>query len=213
VLDTETANSLDDPLVYDLGWVVTDKRGKVYEKRSYINYDVYARERDLMRTAYYAKKLPMYEGQIKNKERKIVSWENLRRIFRRDMEKYNITTVCAHNAYFDLKALNTTERYITKSKWRYFFPKEIEIWDTMKMAEDVLVNSPTYRQWAEERNYWTGNRPRLTAEILYRFISCNEDFEEEHTGLADVLIEKEILAYCFRKHKKMRKGVFEKKTP
>ena len=50
---------------------------------------------------------------------------------------------------------------------------------------------------------------KMTAEILYRFISGNEEFDEEHTGLADVMIEKEILAYCYRQHKKMRKKLWE----
>ena len=53
-------------------------------------------------------------------------------------------------------------------------------------------------------------QPRFTAEILYRFISGNKDFIENHTGLEDVMIEKEILAYCFRQHKAMRKGLFER---
>ena len=50
---------------------------------------------------------------------------------------------------------------------------------------------------------------RLTAEILYRFIE-RQSFIESHTGLEDVLIEKEILAYCKRQHKKMRKKLYEK---
>ena len=39
---------------------------------------------------------------------------------------------------------------------------------------------------------------RFTAEIIYRFITNNLNFEEAHTGLEDVLIEKEILAYCLK---------------
>ena len=30
ILDTETANSLEQPLPYDLGWVVTDRQGNSY---------------------------------------------------------------------------------------------------------------------------------------------------------------------------------------
>jgi hypothetical protein len=37
-----------------------------------------------------------------------------------------------------------------------------------------------------------------TAEIIYRFITNDLQFEESHTGLADVLIEKEILRFCFQ---------------
>jgi len=51
-------------------------------------------------------------------------------------------------------------------------------------------------------------RPRATAEILYKYISGDIDFAEDHTGLEDVLIEKEIFAKCVRQHKKMRKTAF-----
>ena len=34
------------------------------------------------------------------------------------------------------------------------------------------------------------------------------DFMESHTGLEDVMIEKEILAHCFRQHKAMRKKLY-----
>ena len=37
----------------------------------------------------------------------------------------------------------------------------------------------------------------------------NTDFIESHTALEDVMIEKEILAYCYRQHKKMRKKLWE----
>ena len=39
VLDTETANAFDDPLVYDVGFVIIDKKGNIYETFSYVvNY-------------------------------------------------------------------------------------------------------------------------------------------------------------------------------
>jgi hypothetical protein len=34
------------------------------------------------------------------------------------------------------------------------------------------------------------------------------EFKESHTGLEDVLIEKEILCYCYAKHKKMVKEMW-----
>ena len=39
-------------------------------------------------------------------------------------------------------------------------------------------------------------------------ISKNNDFTESHTGLEDVLIEKEILVYCFKQHKKMERRLW-----
>ena len=35
----------------------------------------------------------------------------------------------------------------------------------------------------------------------------NLDFEEEHTGLADAIVESQILARCFKSHKKIDKKI------
>jgi hypothetical protein len=128
-----------------------------------------------------------------------------------DMAKYHITEVMAHNARFDLNALNTIQRWTTKSKYRYWFPYGTEIWDTMKMARDVMHKMPTYCQFCEKHDLLTkAGKPSAKAEDLFRFISHDPGFIESHTGLEDVQIEREILWYCLRQHKKMRKGLFEK---
>jgi hypothetical protein len=51
-------------------------------------------------------------------------------------------------------------------------------------------------------------RLSMTAENLYRFIINDPEYVEEHTALEDVMIEKEILAYCYRQHKKMDKKLW-----
>ena len=216
--DTETANTLlaDDGsldmtsvLVYDIGWQVIDKRGNVYEEKSYIVRDVFMGEKDLMKSAYYAKKIPQYWEDIKSGARVVASFYDIRKDFLDTMARYNTKTVAAHNARFDYRALNGTQRYLTKSKFRYFFPKDVEVWDTLKMARDVISKRPTYVRFCQEHGYMTkNNRPQLTAEVLYRYITQNTDFIESHTGLEDVDIERQILAYCFRTHKAMRKALW-----
>ena len=47
------------------------------------------------------------------------------------------------------------------------------------------------------------NNISTSAENAYRYIKKLIDFKESHTGLEDVQIEIEIMAYCFRQHKKM----------
>jgi DNA polymerase III epsilon subunit-like protein len=129
-----------------------------------------------------------------------------------DMAEYHITEIVAHNARFDLNALNTTLRWQTKSRFRYWFPYGTEIWDTMKMARDVIHKMPTYRAFCEEHELLTKNgRLSTTAENLYRFIIDDVDFTESHTGLEDVQIEREIMFYCYRQHKPMRKLLFEQR--
>ena len=221
VLDCETApcdKTLEEVapinmLVYDLGWVVTDKCGNVYEKRSFINTDIFFEEKNLMNSAYYADKIPEYEADLKSGNRVPATFYEIRMALLADIEKYNIKQVFAHNMRFDYGSLNNTQRWLTKSKYRYFFPKTVDICDTLKLSRQLIATMPTYKQYCKENGYMTKNhQPRLTAEIIYRFISGNEDFEEEHKGLQDCMIEKEILAYCYRKHKKMNPLLWENKT-
>ena len=209
VLDTETANSMDDPMMYDIGGAIVDKRGHVYESFSFVIYDVFCADRALFDTAYYAAKRPMYEAQIARGERRIVGIYTARRHIHMLCEKWNVKAIIAHNARFDYKSTNYTLRYITKSKTRYFLPYGVPLWDTLKMAQDTICKQPTYKRWCERNGYLQKNgKPRATAEILYRYITLNNDFIESHTGLEDVLIEKEIFVRCVAQHKKMRKSVW-----
>ena len=211
VLDTETANSLENPLVYDIGWAIVDKYGKVYRKRSFVNREIFFLENELMKSSYYAEKLPIYYKRIANGETTVANWQTIKKILWQDMAEFETNIVSAHNARFDYSATATTQRWLTKSAYRYFFPYGTEVWDTLKMARDVIGKMPTYRKWCEVNGYICRNgQLKMTAEVLYRFISGNENFDEEHTGLADVLIEKDILAYCYRQHKPMRKKLWER---
>ena len=221
VLDTETC-PLDrefngvipqNMFVYDIGWAVVDKSGNVYETKSYVNRDIFFDEKKLMESSYYAEKLPQYYEDIRTGKRKVANWYTIKKDLADTLEKYNTNIVCAHNARFDDGAIKNTQRWLTKSKYRYFLPKGTVIWDTMKMANDVIAKTPTYKAFCKENGYMTSHktpRPQVKAEVIYRYITGDNNFIESHTGLEDVLIEKEIMAYCFRKHKKMRKELYAK---
>ena len=218
VLDTETC-PMDkeltevmpsNMLTYDCGWAVVDKRGNVYKTRSFVNADIFIGEKDLMKSAYYANKLPQYWEDIESGKRILTSFYNIRKALLEDIEEYSVTEVFAHNMRFDYGTLNTTQRWETKSKYRYFFPIGVEICDTLKMARDIISKMPTYINFDSENGYLTKNgQVQLKAETIYRFIMQDTDFIESHTALEDVMIEKEILAYCYRQHKKMRKKLWE----
>lgn len=219
-LDTETANgfidesgklNLDYSLVYDLGWAVCDKYGNIFLERSFVIYEVYVGLKEAMKSAYYANKIPQYEIDMKKGDRKMVTLNTARKILLQDIKNYGVKSIFAHNTIFDLKALNNTIRYVTKSKYRFFFPRTIVLWDTLKMARDVVCTKKSYINFCKENGYMTAHKkpqPRATAEILYRFITGNNNFVENHTGLEDVQIESQILAYCFKQKKHMQKELF-----
>ena len=217
-LDTETANTIaedgklcmDYVLPYDFGWCVMDSKGTVYVRRSFINSDIFYGEPELMTSAYYANKIPMYEREIAEGKRIVANTYEIRKALHEDIETYGVKALMAHNARFDHRAMNNIQRWTTKSKYRYFLPKDIEIWDTMKMARSVIHKMPTYRKFCEKHGFLTATgKLSTTAENLYRFITKNPDFVESHTGLEDVEIEKEIFLYCKRQHKPMVKKLWE----
>lgn len=217
VLDTETC-PVDKTLTevrpenmwtYDCGWAVVDKRGKVYKTRSFINSDIFVHEKELMQSSYYAKKIPQYWEDIKTGKRIMTTFYEIRKALLEDIAEFEVKEIFAHNMRFDLGTLNTTQRWLTKSKYRYFFPYNLTICDTLKMARDVILKMPTYKSFCEKHGFLTVNgRLSASAENLYRFILKNPTFIESHTALEDVMIEKEILAYCYKQHKAMRKKLY-----
>ena len=199
-LDTETTNSLEDPLVYDLGYAIIDKHGTIYKTESFIVSDIFFQD-DLMASAYYAKKLPLYYKDIKVGSRKVVSLYEARRQLKEDITTYSVQAVLAYNMAFDYLSTNTTQRYTTKSKYRYFIPYGVPIWCIWNMACNTICNSKKYVEWcltvgevSEKGNIKT------SAETVYKYLLLDENFTESHTALEDVMIEAEIFATCVKRY-------------
>ena len=216
ILDTETCNiqKLEkvmpgNNLTYDIGYsVIEPATAEVICEKSYIVREIFFGEMDRMKSCYYAEKLPRYFKDIAEGKREIKTFMDVLMDIITTARRENCVAIVAHNARFDIDALNTTFEWLYGIKTKVL--DSFEIWDSMKMAK-TFADRPTYRKFCEENGYMTKHktpRPRATAEILYRYISANYDFVEEHQGLADVEIESIIFVYCMRQHKKMRKSLF-----
>ena len=208
VLDVETTNNImeskhNDGLVYDIGFVVTDKKGNIYAKRSFAIKEIFD-WKELMDTAYYKNKLPKYFEKLKNKQmEKITIWQARKRI-KSAMEYFGITEVYAYNASFDYTTLNNTVRYLSGSACRWFFPYGTKICDIWHIACQVLGTQKTF-QWENIRN----EKGNLITNAERMFGYCEQfEFEEEHTGLADAIVESQILARCLKSHKSIKKNIY-----
>jgi hypothetical protein len=216
VFDTEVCNcpQIDGQLdvangqFYDLGLQIVDKDGYVYDEYSIVNTDVFFGMPQAMKEAYFADKIPQYRKEIKEGKRDLMNTWEIYKLIRWLCNEWDIKACVAHNARFDIKVTNATLRYQTKSKRRWFFPYGMPIWDTMKMANDTICKQKRYRDFCESNGYMTNHatpQVRKTAEILWRYLTDDVTFEEEHTGLADVEIEAQIFAECVRQHKAMER--------
>ena len=208
VLDVETANSTDDALVYDLGGAVCDKHGNIFDSFSFVVRDIFDLESDLMASAYYAHKLPKYHEGLRAGSFNRVSFYTARKHIADLIKSYGIKEVFAYNANFDMTALNKTQRWLTKSKYRYFLPYGVKFNCIWHMACQTICSQKTYRKWAIANGLVSdkGNL-KTSAETVYAYISNIDDFEEQHTGLQDVLIEVAILAHVFRQKKKVDRSI------
>lgn len=209
VLDVETTNNNmeskhNDGLVYDIGFVITDKKGNIYCKRSFAISEIFDWS-ELMSSAYYKNKLPLYYERIKaGLMEKISFWQARKRILQA-IEYFNIKEVYAYNASFDYTTLNNTARFLSGSACRWFFKyNTVEICDIWHIACQVLGTQKTFQK--ENVRNAKGNLI-TSAERMFAYISCDETFEEEHTGMNDSIIESQILARCFSNHKKMLKNI------
>ena len=208
VIDTETCNTIEQPLPYDIGYAICDRMGNIALERSFVVAEMFLDHKDLMKSAYFAEKIPNYWEDIKKGTREIKSIFNIRKQILADMRAYKVKKVGAYNMGFDKRALNNLIRYCSKSFLRWFFPFGTQYFCIWNMACSTLLNTTSFVKFALKNGRVSDKNNLLTsAEVCYQFITDNVGFTEEHTGLEDVRIEVEILARCYKTHKKLNKEI------
>lgn len=208
IIDTETANSVEQPLPYDVGYVIYDTdTDEILVSRSFIVAEIYL-DREMMNSAYYAEKIPHYEKGLRNGSRQMKRLLTIRKQITEDMKTFNCHTVGAYNLGFDKRASNNDIRFITASKLRWFFPYGVEWMDIWTMACTSFMRSVHYIKWALANGEVSeAGNIKTSAEVAYRYITKNTDFVEEHTGLEDVLIETAIFKKVFNGRMKYESGI------
>lgn len=193
ILDSETANGLLQPLFYDFGWVILDViTQEILCVRSFVCAEIFL-DRELMASAYYAKKIPQYEADIASGKRTLARLSTIRRIFAEDVKNFGVTAIGAYNMSFDKRASNNTERLVTSSKYRWFFPYGLEYFCVWHMACSSILRSKRFIDWAIENECVSAHgNIQTSAEVVYRYLLKNTNFDEKHMGLDDALIETEI---------------------
>lgn len=104
------AVSIAKPLIYDLGWQVVDRHGRIYAKRKFLITEIFSVPA-VFDTAYYAEKRPLYLEMLRKGEIELVDWKTATAYLEYDLQY--VESVGAYNAMFDYKkAIPFTELYI-----------------------------------------------------------------------------------------------------
>ena len=209
VIDTETANSVEQPLPYDVGYaIVNTETGEIYTEKSFVVAEIFFDD-ELMKGAYFADKIPQYWEDIKAKKRIVKSICNIRREIKKDMQTYSVSKVGAYNMGFDNRATKNDVRFISGSMVRWFFPFGTEFFCIWNMACTSILNTADYVRFALDNGFVSEhNNIQTSAENAYRFLKNNVDFSESHTGLEDVKIEIEIMLAVLRSNMKYSDRIY-----
>lgn len=160
-LDTETATlpfanelcktaaekqkvAIAKPLVYDIGWTITDRLGNIIKQANYLVQETFFVP-NVFNTAYYRDKRPIYMNLLTKGEIDTANWNEIITVLQADLEICDLTT--AFNACFDFKkAIPFTERYI-----KHLYSEDYNIWEQKqrKKCEKIIhgtddSNNPEY---------------------------------------------------------------------
>jgi hypothetical protein len=114
------------PLIYDLGWSIVDRQGRVYRRKNFLITEIFSVP-SVFNTAYYSHKRPIYIEKLKNGEITLTDWNSAITELENDLSA--VESVGAYNSMFDYKkAIPFTEEYIKN------------------------LYSPNYKQWEEFQN-------------------------------------------------------------
>ncbi len=192
VFDTETTG-LDKPFCYDIGYaIVNDETQQIELQRHFIVEQIW-HNLPLFESAYYKDKRPIYVKLLRAKKATMDKWGYIMGKIKRDCERYLITDAYAYNSNFDDNVISfNCDWFKTINPF-----DDIAIHDIWGYVSSFISNTPEYTAFCEENSLFTdtGNYS-ASAENVFRFLSNNTTFTEEHMGLYDVHIETAILLYC-----------------
>lgn len=197
VFDTETI-SLDKPFCYNIGYVIANDCGETIVKRSYVVEQIW-HNLPLFSTAYYAEKRNIYVSEMRGKKTYLEKFGYICQQMIRDFHNYNVEKAFAYNSPFDEKVFNfNCDWYKCNNPF-----DNVPIVDIRGFVHSFIVNDD-YKDFCEKYGYLTesGNYS-TTAETVFRYVSDNNDFIEDHTALSDSEIEKDILFSCVLKGAKL----------
>ena len=189
IFDTETAGSISKPFAYNIGYTIynTDTKQRLIEK-DFVVEQVWHNEM-LFSSAYFADKRPLYVSRMRAKKTKMTKFGYICQEMIRDIKTFNISSAYAYNSPFDENVFNyDCDWYKCANPF-----DNIPIFDIRAYVHNFLINED-YLKFCEENKCFTEkDNYSTTAETVYKYLTNNPDFAEEHTALADSLIECEIL--------------------
>ena len=195
-LDTETLQGIKNPmLAYNIAGIIHDRLGNVIAVFNYLVAELF----EQIRYDDYAKKnFPKYVDMINSGEITLVATvadavEQVRKL----LDFYNVGTVMAYNANFDLRRGACAE--IMEGR---------ELIDTWLTSLETICQKKSYAKFCADNDMINKKSGvcRTGAEQVFAYLTNNAGYAEEHTAMEDCKIEMQIFLACVKTHKKMTRN-------
>lgn len=198
-LDTETVGGAASPTgMYNLGATIHDKDGNIYATCSLLVMEHY----DEIRNDDYAKNnFHIYEKRLRTGEMSAVATETEAvETIRNLCHFYKVRYIMAFNTGFDF----------VKTPCRDLL-NDFEFIDLYLMALQTITHQKKYADFCHKYDLKSrsGKSCATSAEAIYAFITNDPNYKEEHTALADALIEMAIFKKCYSMKKKFTKNAHQ----
>lgn len=201
-IDTETIGTLnvkESVLPFEIGMKIFDLESKkVVKEKSYLVRKFF-NNKYIMLSTFSATKYPNYFEKLQNDKRyKTMSVNDISKDIEKNIQRYNVKIMVAHNGNFDKTAMaRLFEDFGVDNPF-----ENIDLLDTQEISK-VITFSKAYTEFClankdrlnsvKDSCFITNSgRVRITAQAIYCYITQDPTFEEAHTGLEDLDIEIEI---------------------
>lgn len=190
--DTETIG-VNNPFCYNVGLVIGNtETGEILAKQEWVIEQIW-HNTELFSTAYYAEKRPIYINRLRAKKIVMDKWGYVMQRISRLFKEYDVQACYAYNSPFDERVFNfNCDWFKTQNPL-----ENVPVYDIRGYVHAHTAWTKEYQEFCNTHNLYTesGNFS-TTAEAVFRYFSNDADFKEEHTALADSIIEWEILKKC-----------------
>lgn len=190
VFDTEVIG-LEKAFCYNIGLVIYDTETTLTKKYEWVIEQIW-HNKMLFATAYYADKKPIYVSRMRARKAKLEKYGFVMRAIDKIFKENEIADVYAYNSSFDETVIDFN------CEWYHCINPfdTVAFHDIRGYVHCAFAFTDAFKEFCEETKAFTesGNYS-TTAETAYRFL-YDENFVEEHTALADSVIELQILLYC-----------------
>lgn len=190
VFDTETT-SLDKPFVYNIGYAIFSDNFQELVRHDFVVEQIW-HNLPLFSSAYYADKRPIYIGRMRSRQVIMDKFGYICKLMRKEFKEFGVTDAYAYNSKFDERVFDFNCDW-----FKVINPfEQTPIFDIRGYVHCFMIDK-SFTDFCEENSLFseTGNYS-TSAQTLFRYVSKDTDFEEEHTALSDSLIEAQILQAC-----------------